>query len=467
MRGQSHSDAKTGTQSAMELEGQTAYSLAVSEHRRAALGFVIALGFGAGGGYALGPFAAGLVEAHTELQTAAESSPPQLRIERVEGTARILTTSGRWRIARVGEPLMRPSGLAADGPSEIAVSLAGTRVIAAHDARVLLSAPGAPLRAQLDSGRIRVHAAQGDFSTSIPSSMATVTGSSYGVWALPDRTVVAALDGAVRIALNDAAPKEVAKGSEALVKDGRIQVEALPPQLVLELEAPSSRGKKVVGRTSPFARVLLRKGSMYEFVAVNDDGSFGAAMEKKELEEGDIAALDAAGRRAEPGKPSQTLAELLADGADATPVAESVPAPAAVPVAEPVPTPVAVPVATPVAAPIPTPAAAPTAAPASAPNSPSAIAPATAPSLPAASSVPKAKKTKTERRSAAKRTPSEASDKRPDEPPASLTIELPKFPPPGRGEGEGEKKAPEKGGTSDGDAKDGDSKEDDIKLDWE
>src|SRR5262249_307660 len=108
--------------------------------QRLAIGFIVAVILGGGGGFALGPLAA------RERSQAAPSSPapsritqPRVVIESVKGLCRVLTPGGQWRLAREGETLERPTGLRTDGPeASITVHHSGVRVVAQHDARVML-----------------------------------------------------------------------------------------------------------------------------------------------------------------------------------------------------------------------------------------------------------------------------------------------------------------------------------------
>ncbi|MCK6550088.1 hypothetical protein L6R52_29910 [Myxococcota bacterium] len=277
-------------------------------------GFAVALVIGAGGGFALKPLAASGKSENASAPPPVQVEASRLVVEDVAGSVRVLVRGESWRRVRVGDVVERPTVLVTEGPesSVTVVTKTGLRVVARHDARVLLSASGGPLSVQLDSGLALVFSRGTPTSVHVPSAQAVLTGEVMGVWAKDESFVTAVLEGELKLDSTGAATK-YAKGREIRVTPrGPIPL-VLPSQLEIMLEKTERVGAryKVSGKTSPNAQLFVRRGSRFEPVELTTNGNFTVDLDTKEPQLGDIVAYDAAGRRAEVNVPSETLEDVL------------------------------------------------------------------------------------------------------------------------------------------------------------
>lgn len=290
------------------------YPRAVSSSKSGLIGFVASVAIAAGGGFLLGPLGSSGRSEAAVVQPPPFFTPVRVLIEEANGDVEVLAPGGMWRRVVSGETLERPTVLQTHGPdSSITVSFDTTRLVAQHDARVMLGGVGA-LAVQLDSGRLLVHSRAGQVTISSPLQQAKVTGDAFGVWSRGDVLAAAVLDGTASIETADGIATQYTKGREILLLPKGPTPFVMVPELRLEAQKIEKSGKvyRVVGQTQPSAVVLAKDGARYEMVPVSSNGAFEAPIEGATPKAGELVAHDAAGRRAEVNKPSQTLDEVLA-----------------------------------------------------------------------------------------------------------------------------------------------------------
>lgn len=289
------------------------YPRAVSS-KSGLIGFVASVAIAAGGGFLLGPLGS---SGRSEAAVAAPPpflTPVRVLIEEANGDVEVLAPGGMWRRVVSGETLDRPTVLQTHGPdASITVSFDTTRLVAQHDARVMLGGVGA-LAVQLDSGRLLVHSRAGQVSISAPLQQAKVTGDAFGVWSRGDVLAAAVLDGTASIETAGGIATQYTKGREILLLAKGPTPTVMVPELRIEAQKIEKSGKayRVVGQTQSSAVVLVRDGAQHNAVALSSNGTFEASIEGASPKPGELVAHDAAGRRAELNKPSQTLDEVLA-----------------------------------------------------------------------------------------------------------------------------------------------------------
>jgi hypothetical protein len=242
-----------------------------------------------------------------------KSAPPRVLIEDVQGVAKALAKGDVWRRVRAGDSVERPTVLVTEGPdSSMTVSHNGVRVVARHEARVLLSSQGGAFSVQLDQGLVLVHSRGNLTRVYVPASQAVLTGEVFGVWAKGDHLVTAVIDGEVSLETPSISSK-YAKGREIMLTSrGPIPL-VLAQQLEIQVEKTEKAGGRyrLNGKTTPNAELLARRGNRYESIDVATNGTFSVEIESREPAAGDVIAYDAAGRRAEVNLPSETLDDVL------------------------------------------------------------------------------------------------------------------------------------------------------------
>ncbi len=277
-------------------------------------GFIVSAIIGGGGGYALGPLIRSMSTPSPQSDRALYEPPVRMQIEAVEGSVENLSPGGRWSPMRQGELVERPMGFRTIGHySRVQLSYRGKRIVLSHNARVLFGAPGKRTGLQLDSGLMLVHSDTRPVTTHIPGALASLGGTAYGVWANGEHLRVTVLDGRLNFVGGTEAAVEYQKGQQLTVAKGQSEAKPIDPQLTITL---GSRKRKVAGTTSPWATVLYAaKGDKLTEVVVSQTGRFVAGRSPPDALF-TVAAFDAAGRIATPGKPSGSADEVFARLAD-------------------------------------------------------------------------------------------------------------------------------------------------------
>jgi hypothetical protein len=285
-----------------------------SQGNRLFIGFVVALILGGGGGFALGPLAANERMQPPAPPASTRAAQSRVVIESVKGQCKVLTPSGQWRLARDSETLERPTGVRAEGPeASITVYHAGVRVIAQHDARVMIGQSAGSIAVEVDAGQAVIHSSAGRIRVMVPAAQATITGDAFGLWARKDETRIAVLDGEIGVDTPSLSTK-FAAGREVLLNSQGASPSVLAPQLKMESQRIDRAGVRymVSAKTSPNAVVMVRRNGRYEEVPVSAYGAFTAAIDGPRPQDGELVAYDAAGRRAQLDRASETLDRVLA-----------------------------------------------------------------------------------------------------------------------------------------------------------
>ena len=244
--------------------------------------------------------------------------PKQIEVARVKGYVRAITSNGDDRPVFKGDQLARPTGIVTRGiESEAQLAFADARILASRDARVLFNVPGQKLELELDSGRLLVgraplpgHASE-PIQTTLPQGI-KLRGQGYGVWVMGAQTIIAVLGDALEFEQRGKTT-EYAREREIVVTPSGTTFSVLPSRLKLQIvrSEPNGGGYRVQGVTSPNAQVIVRADGRYKTIRVEPTGAFSAAIAGPKPAPGELVAFDTAGRRAEAGRPSQTLDMIL------------------------------------------------------------------------------------------------------------------------------------------------------------
>lgn len=341
--------------------------------KRILLGFLAALVLGGGAGAAIAPVAQRMAPARLQDTRPPAIDPGKVVVESVKGEVQMLDRAGEWvgvvSASRVSRPV-RLRTVGADG--EVSLAFRGVRVVAAMQADFMLSAPGPEPSILVSDGHVRIHRGANPLQLFVPDREIKLTGKTFGVYVQAKAVTVAVLDGELEVQAPGRKPIKFARGRELAITARRLMPAVLDKQLSIEVQGTSRRGYRytLTGRTAPHARVVHTDDDKREkLLDVSPAGIFSVNLLDRRPPAGTLVAFDAAGRRAEVDRPSQTLDEVVAalTGGIGSPKPAAAETPAK---AEPEPEPAA-----PNAPASPAPEPAPAAEPAPAPKAPAEVAP--------------------------------------------------------------------------------------------
>ena len=279
--------------------------------RKVWLGFIATLIVGGVGGFGIKLFAKDLVPAARGVVPAPHVDAAKVRVVEVEGDVRALTQDGTWRPIRPGFALERPTGLELGPDAFVRIEFLGVRLEASHGANLLIGAPGTASGIQVEWGLVVVGRTGKEISTFVPRLDAKVTGRAYGVWAFDELLHVAVLSERVEIEHADERAARYGKAREIKLTRRKSVPSVLNERLELAIESSTPRGRRtrVKGRTAAGAFMFRRSKGSIERVRLSVGGAFDTTVELERPQRGELVAYDAAGRRAEDGRPSGTIDE--------------------------------------------------------------------------------------------------------------------------------------------------------------
>lgn len=293
------------------------------------MGFVLALVIGGGAGAAIKPVAGSMAPAAAVDSRPPEASLGRVDVEAVQGTAQALSASGDWVKLELGSRLRRPLKLRTVGhDAHLTVTFQGVRLVAEHEAIVMLSAPGPQPSVLVQQGHARVFRSSGDLAVFVPDREVKLLGQTFGVWVREEGVAVAVLDGELEVKAPGRKPMKFARGRELVLAE-RVVPAVLDQQLEIQVQGTSRRGSRytLTARTAPHALVVhTDDNGARHILPVSPAGAFSVDLLDRRPQPGQLVAYDSAGRQAEVDKPSQSLDEVVQALAGAAPSAKVAPA---------------------------------------------------------------------------------------------------------------------------------------------
>ncbi|MEQ8980200.1 MAG: hypothetical protein RL846_19845, partial [Deltaproteobacteria bacterium] len=284
-------------------------------------GFVVAVIVGGGGAAALNVFARDLAPPPVMRAPSNLPDPDDVALVEVVGEVRALMPDGQWRHLRQGFSLQRPTGLDVIGPEARAtIRFSGVTLSASLGAKVLIGAPGGTLGLQVERGRVVVTRTGRDISTHLPRHDTVVHGPSYGIWAHDDSVAVAVLGERAEIEHLGEEPVRYGRAREIVLNRTRAIPTVLDEKLEITVLDKNRRGRRYRFRARAARNAIIRhkrSDDAYDTIETDLSGSFSVELDNEEPADGELVAYDAAGRSAQIGRPSRSLASVLMALSDA------------------------------------------------------------------------------------------------------------------------------------------------------